>query len=699
MLTKDFLLEIGTEEIPAGYLNDAVKYLYDTFNAFLTQSRLTAEQVHTSFTPRRLVLLVNGLQVSQEDLSQVKLGPNVKIAYNEDGSLAQAAAGFLRGCKATPNDIIVQTTEKGDFIAVQINQPGLPTEQLLQQWVESLLISIPFPKKMKWGSGTLEFARPVRWLTVLWGNDILPVTTNGIEAGRLSYGNRYLGLDISVDIPNPGAYYNELKKVCVLADRQERYENIRHQLEHIFDGQDYTVDVNEGLLQTVTDLIESPSAVVGEFDPRFLSLPSRIITSTISTNQKYFSVNDRNGLLSNKFVFISNGNPEYSNLIRLGNQKVVTPRLEDAMWYYQEDTKVPLESYVEKLREVVFQAKLGTVYDKTQRIIDLAGYIAEQLQLIDRQKAQIKRTALLCKADLVTNMLGEKEFTKLQGYIGKHYALATGEDREVAEGIYEHYLPKGQNDELPVCITGIVVALADKMDTVCGIIGAGMLPTGSADPFALRRAANGVVQIIAEYGYELDITYLIKYSLSTFGEKIPDGKDTYEKVSKFYQQRVTWLMQQNKLDYDVTDSVMHLEFGNLVHLLERARALQTFKSDEDFVKLVIGFKRVSNIIKDTKDIGVVAPELFTEKAEVGLNDALAVLRDKIEADLQQLNYTGVLGHLVSMRPAIDKFFDDVLVNTDDMQVRQNRYALLSEIRKAFLSVADLSLIVVEGDKK
>lgn len=699
MLTKDFLLEIGTEEIPAGYLNDATKFISDSFQTFLTQSRLSAVQVTATFTPRRLVLLACGLEIIQADLTQVKLGPNVKIAYQADGSLAPAAQGFLRSSKAEADAIFVQSTEKGDFIAVQLKQTGLPTELLLCTWIESLLTCIPFPKKMKWGSGTLEFARPIRWLTVLWDKEILPIEFNGLVAGRLSYGNRYLGLAKTVDIPQPDDYYSALKTVSVIADRKERYASIRRQLEHIFDGQDYRVDLNEGLLQTVTDLIESPTAVVAEFDPKYLVLPAKIITSTISTNQKYFAVNDVEGNLTNKFVFISNGNPKHSDLIRLGNQKVVTPRLEDALWYYQEDTKQALECYVQKLNEVVFQAKLGTVYDKTQRIIRVAEYIADILKLSAEVKKQTARTALLCKADLVTNMLGEKEFTKLQGYIGMHYALASGEDQAVAVGIWEHYLPKGQNDELPQSISGAVVALADKMDTVCGIIGAGMLPTGSADPFALRRAANGVVQIIAEHKYELDLTDVIRYSLQVFGSILPDSLDTFEKVSKFYHQRVTWLLQQYDIEYDVIDSVMHIEYGKLIHLLERAISLQSFKSNADFVRLVVGFKRVSNIIKDIKAHKAVSAEIFIESAERDLYAALLILEKSIAADLQQMNYTAVLEHLVSIRPAIDHFFDEVLVNTDDEPVKQNRFALLSAIRSAFLQVADLSLIVVEGDKK
>lgn len=549
---------------------------------------------------------------------------------------------------------------------------------------------------MQWGTGGLNFARPIRWLVCLWGKDVLKLEIDGIEADRISYGNRVSGLDTTVEITHPKDYFSALKSVNVIADRQERCEQIKKQLKEIFPKQDFKVDLDEGLLQTVTDLVEFPAAVVAEFESKFLVLPEKIVTSTISTNQKYFAVMDQSGRLTNKFIFVSNGNPEFNELIRRGNEKVVKPRLEDAMWYYHEDTKQPLESYVTQLQDVVFQAELGTLKAKTDRIIQIAEHLAKQLNLSEHEIYAAKRTALLCKADLVTKMLGEKEFTKLQGYIGMHYALACGESEEVAQGIYEHYMPRGQNDELPQTLNGAIVAVADKLDTICGIIGIGMLPTGSADPFALRRAANGIVQIIAEKKWDIDITELIDFTLGNFNKAEINTEKNRQIIRNYFHQRINWYLQQLKIDYDVIDSVMHIDFGNLLHLIRRASALHDFKSDEDFIKLVIGFKRVSNIIKDEKKQLALEQNLLQEPAEIALNAALQALETKIESDLTQLNYTGVIKHLVGIRAAIDKFFDDVLVNVEDEQLRRNRYALLQKIRQAFLQVADLSLLVVEG---
>jgi glycyl-tRNA synthetase beta chain len=652
--------------------------------------------VQTTFTPRRLVLIASELQTKQDDLDIVKSGPSRKIAYKEDGSPAPALEGFLRSSQASLNDVYWQDNGKGEVACVRIKQTGVSTSQLLPLWIESILRTIPFPKKMQWGGGGLAFARPIRWLVCLWGQEILSLNAEGLKSGRKSFGNRFAGLEISVEIPEPNDYYTSLKTINVVADRQERYETIRKQLLEIFQKEDYSVDLDEGLLQTVTDLVEFPTAVIAEFEEKFLVLPAKIITSTISQNQKYFAVNDKYGNLSNKFIFISNGNPDYNELIRKGNEKVVKPRLEDAMWYYQEDTKHKLDEYVSHLEDVVFQADLSTLKAKTDRIVELASHLGQLLNLPEKDISLIKRTAMLCKADLVTKMLGEKEFTKLQGYIGMHYALASGEPDEVAKGIYEHYMPRGQNDELPSTLTGSIVAVSDKLDTVCGIIGIGMLPTGSADPFALRRAANGIVQIIAERKWDVEITDLIDFSLGSFNRADINSDKNKDIIRNYFHQRVNWYLQQLQIDYDVIESVMHINFGNLLHLVQRAKALQVFKANEDFVKLVIGFKRVSNIIKDEKQQLIVDDKLFAEPSETALHLSLLQLDKDIKSELDHLNYTGVLEKLVAIRSAIDKFFDDVLVNIEDEKLRKNRYALLQAIRRAFLQVADLSLLVVEG---
>jgi glycyl-tRNA synthetase beta chain len=396
-------------------------------------------------------------------------------------------------------------------------------------------------------------------------------------------------------------------------------------------------------------------------------------------------------------VFISNGNPAHSDIIRKGNEKVVTPRLVDAEFYYNEDTKHPLSSFTDKLTEVTFQAKLGNLKEKAERVIAIATYITERLDLTSEIREKVIRTAELAKADLVTLMLGEKEFTKLQGYIGMKYALAMGEDAEVAQGIYEHYMPRGQNDSLPESITGAIVAVADKIDTVCGIIGVDLIPTGSNDPFALRRAANGIVQIIDAWNWTIDINDLISTTFKQLLSKLAEPDHNKDLVDSFFKQRIDWLLQQDNIEYDVIESVLHLEYSSIPDLKQRALDLQSFKKNEQFIKLVLGFKRVSNIIVNETEIYSFRENLLTDEAEINLYNQYLILKDEIEKELKTKAYKAIMQHLVDFGIHINTFFDQVLVNTEEQDVRNNRYALLQMIRNLFLNVSDLNKIVVEGN--
>ncbi|RLD55379.1 MAG: glycine--tRNA ligase subunit beta, partial [Bacteroidetes bacterium] len=415
---------------------------------------------------------------------------------------------------------------------------------------------------------------------------------------------------------------------------------------------------------------------------------------TLSQHQKYFAVQDEYNNLKNHFAFISNGNPNYSDIIRKGNEKVVKARLEDAEFYYNEDSKQPLDKFVPKLKNVLFQAKLGSLLEKTQRIEKLVEYLAEILDINQKDKKDAMRTAYLCKADLVTSMLGEKEFTKLQGYMGSKYARLSGENPIISTAIYEHYLPRGQNDKLPQTLAGSLVAIADKMDSVCGIIGVGLIPSGSNDPFALRRAANGIVQIIDFKYFNINLLELINKSFSFLEDKLEHPDFNKKIVIEFFKQRVNWMLQQANIEYDVIKSVMHIDFSNITDLKQRALDLQEFKQREDFIKLVLGFKRVSNIIMNQTISGEVNHQLLIEHAEKILYEKYIILSQEIKNFLLKKDYKKVMEKLVYFREYIDNFFDDVLVNTDELNLRENRYKLLNNIRKLFLKVADIAKIVV-----
>jgi len=694
---RDFLLEIGVEEIPAGHFGPACDWLRDSFSTFIRDSRLSYDTLKVSGTPRRFFVHATRIPISQPDKVLERTGPAIKIAYTEDGLLTPAALGFLKKNGAAAEDVKVQNTDRGDFIAISIHQSGRPTSDLLGEWVRDLLPAFPFPKKMIWREKDLSFSRPVRWICALWGSEVLPLDTHGIPCGRVTYGNRYLGLDIPISVPEPNSYLSVLKTQSVIADRDERLAKLNEGLDAIFEGEAQQVIPDPRLAETVCDLVEWPTAVAASFEERFLELPEKIITSTISQNQKYFSVCQPCGKLAGRFVFISNGDPEKSAIIRHGNEKVVKARLADALWYFEEDCKRPLESYVPALEEVVFQARLGSMAAKVTRIEALSAWICDQLHLAADARTRVLRTALLAKADLVTNMLGEKEFTKLQGYIGKQYALANSEHPEVAEGIWEHYAPRGSNDALPLSLSGAIVAVADKTDTVCGIIGAGLMPTGSADPFALRRAANGVCQILLERGWKLSLEELVRQAYTILSSSLSLEADAPAKTETFFRQRAQWLLKQDDIAYDVIDSLAHLDIGAMASFKEQALAIGRIRSTEDFTRLVIGFKRVANIVGETPHPKPAAAALFVESEETTLHQALGKLRDDLDAALSSQSFEAALLALVNMGAPIDRFFDAVLVNCEEEALRNNRHALLAEIKRQFLRVADISKIVIETE--
>ncbi len=698
MESRDFLFELGMEEIPVGYINGAINTLRKIFVEELKKLKLSYTTIKIFSTPRRIAIKILGLQSKQNDEIINKVGPAKRVAYTEEGELSKAGLGFLRGAKASKENIYIKETPKGEYLAVQVEILGKSTEELLPQITINAIKKITFPKSMKWNSKTLTFARPIRWILALWGNKLLEFSYETIKSDLVTYGNRFVKIPYQVEINSIDKYEDSLKEAFVVADRNERKSEISRQLNTVLKGTDLHILEDSRLLDIVTDIVEFPTAVVAEYNEKYLDLPEKIIISTLTQNQMYFAVIDSKGKLQNKFVFISNGNPEYKNIIKLGNEKVVKARLEDAEFYYKEDTKHSLESFIPKLSEVTFQAKLGSLLEKTERIIKITKKISFLLKIDDSIKNRAIRAAELCKADLVSLMLGEKEFTKLQGYIGMNYALKSGEPTQVATAIYEHYMPRGQNDSLPESMEGAIVAFADKLDTVCGIIGAGLIPTGSNDPFALRRAANGVVQIIDKFVFEIDIFTLISFSFDLLEIKLGNRKNEQIAID-FFKQRVNWLLQQKNIDYDIIESVTYIMYSSLPDLLKRAQDLREFKSQESFVKLVLGFKRVSNIISKEKNILPFEKSLLKENAEIELYEEYEKLSIILKTSLAEKDYVTVMNSLVSYSAFIDKFFDDVLVNVEEKNIRANRYALLNNIRKLFLKVADLAKIVVEGDNQ
>jgi glycyl-tRNA synthetase beta chain len=688
MKKSDFLFELGVEELPAGYIANALDKFKQSIEQDCVQYKIQFESIKTFSTPRRLTVKVLQMDTLQQDETIKKMGPAKSVAFDTNNNLTKAGQGFLNGAGATEKDIIIKETEKGEYIAVKIFIKGKETKELLPIMMKSAIEKIVFPKNMKWGSHKFMFARPIRWIVALFDNDVIDFEFCDVKAGKTTYGNRFVDLNNSVDINNISEYPDVLKSVKVYADREERKQIIIQQL------QKFNVVKDDRLIDTVTDLVEFPTAVKANFDEKYLMLPSKIITSTLSQNQKYFTIEASDNKLKSEFVFISNGNPEFSDIIKIGNEKVVKARLEDASFYYQEDTKKKLDEYALKLCDVVFHAKLGTLRDKTDRIKSICEFMIDKLQIGEPEKNHILRAAELCKADLVTLMLGEKEFTKLQGYIGMNYALIQNEPETVANAIYEHYMPRGQNDTLPSDLVGAIVAIADKLDTVCGIIIIGLMPTGSQDPFAIRRNATGIIQILDKFNLEINMKDLILKGMELLKDKITDG-NIKDKIIDYVKQRIKWLLEQKGIEYDVLDSIETMQWDYIVKIKSRAENLQSFKTKKEFETLVAGFKRVSNIVQKNQTNNTPDISLFTELAEKHLYNHFMELKSQTDELISKMEYGQAMEKLVSIGVHIDHFFDNIMVMCDDKIQRENRLALLNDIRNHFLQIADISKINYE----
>ena len=694
---KNFIFELGVEEFPPDFILPTIKKIEKETKKKLKKKRLTFESIKTYSTPRRFSIIINSLQTKQKDEIKERVGPAVRISFDDTGKLTKAGAGFLRSTGLSKDYLYTKKTKKGEYIAVKIENRGKLAKVILKEVLEDIILNLNFPKSMKWDNQDKLFARPIRWIVAILGKEIVDIELLGVKSGKVTFGNRYLGLDKENKIESAEKYESVLKQNKVIPDRKEREKTLLQQLQKTSSDNSFEIINDKKLTNEIVNITEYPTTVIGNFDEDYLKLPDKIITTTLREHQKCYAVSDKDGKLTSSFVFVSNGNPAFNQLIKEGNEKVIKPRLDDAKFYYETDTKIKLEDYCDKLNDVLYQKELGSIKDKTDRIIKLSDYIASSLKLDTQKIEKIKRAALLSKCDLVTLMLGEKEFTKLQGYIGKVYALESNENEAVANAIEEHYLPKGKNDKLPRTIEGAIVAIADKMDTVCGIIGVDIIPTGSNDPFALRRAANGIVRIIDNMQFEINIHKIIDKSFEFLKDKLKLPHHNKEKVNEFFQQRIYWLLQQKKIDYDVIESVMHIDFSNIVDLVRRAEDIQNMKDKKDFIKLVLGFKRVSNIIEKAKNFDDVDPELLKERHEKILFDKLIELKDELEKLLDEKQYSNLLKLIINFSSYIDDFFDNVLVNSKDTKLKNNRYNLLFAIRKIFLNVADFNKIVIENE--
>jgi glycyl-tRNA synthetase beta chain len=683
----DFLLEIGTEEIPAGFLPPAQEALGALAREGLAAARIGFGSVRTLATPRRLVLHVEGVAPRQADAVEEKVGPPVSAAFDASGNPTRAAEGFARTNGVAVGELIRVHTGKGEYLAVRKEVAGRPAAAVLRELVPQWLARIAFRKSMRWGSLDEAFARPVHWVLALLGGEVVPFTFAGIASGRSSRGHRFHAPE-AFDAMDPQDYFRKVRDAWVVLDPAERRAAIAAQVAEAARAVGGEAIPDEELLDTVTYLVEYPVAVTGSFEPRYLELPRELLILTMKTHQKYFAVADGDGRLTNHFVTVSNTRARDLSVVARGNERVLRARLADARFFFEEDQKKSLEAHAEGLKTVVFQAKLGTSHEKVERFRALAARIGERI--CPDRLAAVDRIAVLCKADLVSLMVGE--FPELQGVIGREYALRGGEEPAVARGIQEHYWPVQAGGPLPAAPEAQAVSVADKLDTIVGCFGVGLIPSGTADPYALRRQTLGILRILLEKGHRLELGWLVDQSLAELGPKLTrPAAEVRADVLAFFRGRLEGLLTQGGLSADLVNAALDAGFDDVSDARARAQALEDARRSGALAPLAETFKRVANILKGQSP-GRPEPNLFREEAERGLWAAYARVREAMEAAAARGAYAEFLAGAGELKGAVDSFFDAVMVMAEDPAVRANRLALLGGVAALFRKVADFTRI-------
>lgn len=687
MTTQNFLVEIGTEELPPKALKTLATSFADNVEAELNQAGLTFDKIEWFAAPRRLAVKVLNLATQQPSKEIEKRGPAVSAAFDAEGKPTKAAEGWARGCGITVEQAERIATDKGEWLVHRAKIEGQPTKNLLNDIVANALAKLPIPKPMRWADKTVQFIRPVHTVTMLLGDELIEGEILGVASARTIRGHRFLG-EKEFEIQHADQYPQLLReKGSVVADFNERKAEILAKSQAKATALGGVADIEEGLLEEVTSLVEYPNVLAAKFEERFLAVPAEALVYTMKGDQKYFPIYDKDGKLLPHFIFVSNINPEDPTAIIEGNEKVVRPRLTDAEFFFKTDLKQKLVDRLPRLETVLFQQQLGTLKDKTDRIEQLAGEIAKQ---IGADEAKAKRAGLLSKCDLMTNMVFE--FTDTQGVMGMHYARHDGEDEEVAVALNEQYMPRFAGDELPKSLVASAVALADKFDTLTGIFGIGQAPKGSADPFALRRAALGALRIIVEKNLPLDLEDLVKKSAALFGDKLTN-QNVVADVVDFMLGRFRAWYQDEGIAVDVIQAVLARRPTRPADFDARVRAVSHFRTLDSAEALAAANKRVSNILaKADAAIGEINFTACVEPAEKALAELVLALRTEVQPLIAQGDYTAVLDKLANLRAPVDSFFDNVMVNAENPALRQNRLAILNTLQGLFLQVADISVL-------
>lgn len=691
-MSDELLFEIGTEEIPAAFMPGALAALKSLVEKELTAGRIEFGTIETFGTPRRLALTAQGVAPAQSDLTVEKMGPAKSIAFDADGNPTKAALGFARGQGIDISQVTIVSTDKGEYICAKKHETGAPTRSLLPEILMKIIAQLPFPKSMRWKDLDLRFARPIHWIVALFDGRIVPFTCGNIASGDTTRGHRFMAPG-QLQVADIASYRDALAKAHVIIDQDRRRQLIAEKLEELAAQAAGVADADEKLLEEVMFLIEAPFPVLCSFEKEYLELPKEVLVTTMKKHQKYFPVLDKDGRPLNNFIAVNNTEVKDPGVVIDGHERVLRARLSDARFFYAEDQKKSLDTLADSLKNVLYQKQLGTSYEKMERFRSLAAHIANALG----QTAiapDVERAAYLCKADLVSEMVGE--FPELQGIMGREYARIAGEPAEVSQAIYEHYLPRFAGDELPAGDTGAIVSIADKLDTITGCFGIGLVPTGTADPYALRRQCLGIINIILEKKYTLSLADLVDTAIKGLAEKITRAGDEIRRdVLGFFSGRLSNLLTAQGMPQDVVEAVLSLGIDNLADAVHRIDALQQMKKDVDFEALSVSFKRVVNILKQESPGKETAPDAFEQDAERALFRKYLEIRDHVHKHLAHKQYLEALRLIATIRETVDAFFDNVMVMADDMNVRQNRLALLGAVASLFTGFADFSKIAAE----
>ena len=685
-MAKDLLFEIGTEEIPARFMKGILQQLAEYSSQRLQELRLEHGDIQVFGTPRRMAVLVRNLTEQQEDRESENKGPSVRIAFDTEGKPTKAGQGFARGQGVDVNALV----ERDGYVYAQIHEQGKATAELLPELLLELLHKLNFPKNMHWGDLDMRFVRPIRWLVALYGQDIVPLEVTGVVSGRISRGHRFLG-EKEITIAEAAAYEDSLRHNFVLADPEKRRSIIRQQLEETAREHNGVVAMDEELLEEVVHLVEYPTALCGRFEEEYLELPQEAVITPMKEHQRYFPVLDQAGKLLPLFITVRNGGKEHLDVVRHGNERVLRARLADARFFYMEDQKGTLEQRVERLKSIVFQDGLGTMHDKVLRVQAAALQLGKNLQADEAALKQVARTAYLAKADLVTGMVCE--FTELQGIMGREYAKLNGEDDAVAEGIYEHYLPRFAGDELPQGMPGRLVSIADKLDNIVATFSRGLIPTGSQDPYALRRQAQGILSTLLAAPYGFSLRDMVQYALEQLN--LTDAKvqeKLQQDVAEFFRLRLKNLLLEQNVRYDVVDAILEGDTDVLYESWLKAQALTAAEGDS-LKKAVQALTRASNLVKHaTRD--EIKETSFVADEEKTLYAAYQKAAARIAASSQQRDYAQVLAELTTLADPIHAFFEAVMVMDPDEEVKTNRLALLKQIVSLASGIGDLGKVIV-----